>query len=78
MTERALQALTWATLAAALVGAGLLAAFGCVLPESLHNSSNRLLSIASAISECDAPTLRVTPLEALQRAWERHLVLPKP
>lgn len=77
MTERTLQGLTWATLAAALVGAGLLAAFGCALPESLHNSGNRLLSILSAISECDAPTLRKTPMEALQRAWERHLVLPK-
>ncbi|MDH5539270.1 MAG: hypothetical protein OEY03_07690 [Rhizobacter sp.] len=77
MTERSLKALTWATLVAALASAALLAALGCVLPESLQSSSNRLLSIVMAVSECDAPLHRKAPLEALQRAWNRNLVLPK-
>ena len=76
MTEKTLKALTWATLVAALASAVLLAMLGCVLPESSHLGGNRLLRIVSAVAECDAPTSRGT-LEALQRAWDRNLVLPK-
>lgn len=77
MTEKTLTTLTWATLVAALASAVLLAAFGCVLPESVHDGSNRLLAIIGAVSECDAPAHRRASPELLQRAWDRSLLLPK-
>ena len=77
MTERTIKGLTWATLLAALASAMLLAMFGCALPESLHQSKNRLLSIVMAVAECDAPAHRRHTPETLQRAWDRDLLLPK-
>jgi hypothetical protein len=77
MRERAIKGLMLATLLASLASAMLLAAFGCALPESLQSGPGRLASLVRAVSECNAPPPRRIAPEALQRSWDRFLLLPK-
>jgi hypothetical protein len=73
MTENSSKGLTWATFAAGVASALLLAAIGCLKPVSAGDEASRLRSDLSPSAEAGVPQQRYISQESIQRAREANL-----